>query len=225
MTIGRNESCPCGSGKKFKHCHGQHTPAPPKYVAPLKYIAGQTPIWFRELVHDAICQAFDDPKLAIIGPHGQRCVRGELCDSVAMTTVWLLQHYGLAARVVFGSARWDRLPICFNWRGQAEYHAWVETEYEEFVDLACDSVRFRSDMADRVMPPSPNACWGHRTLITDRQYIEVAEGWKQISVDQPDSPSFLGVARRALEFAKTNEAKYREQFKEQEASAAQAGAQ
>nr|NIS40197.1 hypothetical protein [Desulfuromonadales bacterium] len=19
---GRNESCPCGSGKKFKHCHG-----------------------------------------------------------------------------------------------------------------------------------------------------------------------------------------------------------
>ena len=21
--IGRNEPCPCGSGKKFKHCHGQ----------------------------------------------------------------------------------------------------------------------------------------------------------------------------------------------------------
>jgi len=20
--VGRNESCPCGSGKKFKHCHG-----------------------------------------------------------------------------------------------------------------------------------------------------------------------------------------------------------
>ena len=20
--IGRNESCPCGSGKKYKHCHG-----------------------------------------------------------------------------------------------------------------------------------------------------------------------------------------------------------
>jgi len=20
--IGRNEKCPCGSGKKFKHCHG-----------------------------------------------------------------------------------------------------------------------------------------------------------------------------------------------------------
>ncbi|WP_371179706.1 SEC-C metal-binding domain-containing protein [Ahrensia sp. 13_GOM-1096m] len=20
--IGRNEACPCGSGKKFKHCHG-----------------------------------------------------------------------------------------------------------------------------------------------------------------------------------------------------------
>ncbi|MEH6727799.1 MAG: SEC-C metal-binding domain-containing protein, partial [Hyphomicrobiales bacterium] len=21
--VGRNEACPCGSGKKFKHCHGQ----------------------------------------------------------------------------------------------------------------------------------------------------------------------------------------------------------
>jgi preprotein translocase subunit SecA len=20
--VGRNEQCPCGSGKKFKHCHG-----------------------------------------------------------------------------------------------------------------------------------------------------------------------------------------------------------
>jgi preprotein translocase subunit SecA len=22
--VGRNEPCPCGSGKKFKHCHGQY---------------------------------------------------------------------------------------------------------------------------------------------------------------------------------------------------------
>jgi preprotein translocase subunit SecA len=22
-NIGRNDPCPCGSGKKFKHCHGQ----------------------------------------------------------------------------------------------------------------------------------------------------------------------------------------------------------
>jgi preprotein translocase subunit SecA len=21
--VGRNETCPCGSGKKFKHCHGK----------------------------------------------------------------------------------------------------------------------------------------------------------------------------------------------------------
>lgn len=21
--VGRNDSCPCGSGKKFKHCHGK----------------------------------------------------------------------------------------------------------------------------------------------------------------------------------------------------------
>jgi preprotein translocase subunit SecA len=23
--VGRNEACPCGSGKKFKHCHGKYT--------------------------------------------------------------------------------------------------------------------------------------------------------------------------------------------------------
>ena len=22
-SVGRNEACPCGSGKKYKHCHGQ----------------------------------------------------------------------------------------------------------------------------------------------------------------------------------------------------------
>ena len=22
--VGRNDACPCGSGKKFKHCHGAH---------------------------------------------------------------------------------------------------------------------------------------------------------------------------------------------------------
>lgn len=27
MKVGRNQACPCGSGKKFKHCHGRMTPA------------------------------------------------------------------------------------------------------------------------------------------------------------------------------------------------------
>jgi preprotein translocase subunit SecA len=22
--VGRNETCPCGSGKKYKHCHGRY---------------------------------------------------------------------------------------------------------------------------------------------------------------------------------------------------------
>jgi preprotein translocase subunit SecA len=25
QKIGRNEPCPCGSGKKYKHCHGKLT--------------------------------------------------------------------------------------------------------------------------------------------------------------------------------------------------------
>src|SRR5690606_41561802 len=24
INVGRNDPCPCGSGKKFKHCHGQN---------------------------------------------------------------------------------------------------------------------------------------------------------------------------------------------------------
>jgi preprotein translocase subunit SecA len=24
VNVGRNDPCPCGSGKKFKHCHGQN---------------------------------------------------------------------------------------------------------------------------------------------------------------------------------------------------------
>jgi hypothetical protein len=27
VKIGRNQTCPCGSGKKYKHCHGRHEPA------------------------------------------------------------------------------------------------------------------------------------------------------------------------------------------------------
>jgi uncharacterized protein len=25
-NVGRNDSCPCGSGKKYKHCHGRSAP-------------------------------------------------------------------------------------------------------------------------------------------------------------------------------------------------------
>ena len=26
QKIGRNDPCPCGSGKKYKHCHGKDNP-------------------------------------------------------------------------------------------------------------------------------------------------------------------------------------------------------
>lgn len=32
--IGRNDSCPCGSGRKYKHCHGKPSNAPPLRRAP-----------------------------------------------------------------------------------------------------------------------------------------------------------------------------------------------
>jgi hypothetical protein len=212
---GRNELCPCGSDKKFKRCHGQHTPPAPEFVSPLTYVEGETPSWLRELVHDAVCQVFDDPKMAMIGPHGGRCVRGELCAEVATITSWLLRQYGVASRFVCGSAQWAGYPIGFQWKGEAEYHAWVETQHGEFVDLACDSLGARNDLPSAVRAlPSPTAWWGRPGLMPDRNYEEAVGGWKQINVDPPDSPSFLKVAQRALQFARANEAKYREEFSE-----------
>jgi SEC-C motif len=29
LKVGRNQPCPCGSGKKYKKCHGSFTAAPP----------------------------------------------------------------------------------------------------------------------------------------------------------------------------------------------------
>lgn len=37
-TLGRNEPCPCGSGKKYKRCHG--VDAAPKYTAPAQPAPG-----------------------------------------------------------------------------------------------------------------------------------------------------------------------------------------
>ena len=34
MKAGRNDPCPCGSGKKYKHCHGLQDLAPPAQLAP-----------------------------------------------------------------------------------------------------------------------------------------------------------------------------------------------
>jgi preprotein translocase subunit SecA len=28
--VGRNDPCPCGSGKKYKHCHGRVSTGPPQ---------------------------------------------------------------------------------------------------------------------------------------------------------------------------------------------------
>ncbi|HAX92454.1 MAG TPA: hypothetical protein DCY25_00660, partial [Bacteroidales bacterium] len=32
--VGRNDPCPCGSGKKYKNCHGSTQPSAPAGQAP-----------------------------------------------------------------------------------------------------------------------------------------------------------------------------------------------
>jgi hypothetical protein len=41
--VGRNEACPCGSGKKYKHCHGASRPSASARASPTRPPPGQAP--------------------------------------------------------------------------------------------------------------------------------------------------------------------------------------
>ena len=56
---GRNDPCPCGSGKKFKHCHGRLTDPGPGRRAAAKQPHGSTNYWsdltgFRPIAHASL---------------------------------------------------------------------------------------------------------------------------------------------------------------------------
>ena len=43
MKVGRNNPCPCGSGKKFKYCHGPHARRWTDQVKEKQFVEGKTP--------------------------------------------------------------------------------------------------------------------------------------------------------------------------------------
>jgi hypothetical protein len=62
----RNAPCPCGSGKRFKHCHGQHRTAPQMEAPPLREIT------FNPTVEISRVQIGNvEPVTADIGPLSQ----------------------------------------------------------------------------------------------------------------------------------------------------------
>jgi hypothetical protein len=126
-----------------------------------------------------------------------------------MQTQRLLKHYGVAARVVVGAARWRGYPIRYAWGAQAEYHAWVQTEFDEIVDLTCDDLSHQTDL-----PPAwtaikaPANCWDSRSALNDRGYIEIECGHAQINIDVPGEEGFDSLAERLLQFCFDHESEF-----------------
>lgn len=206
MKVGRNEPCPCGSGSKYKKCHGRsvtprRTPPPDDYTNPIDTTPGETAQSLKAHVEKTIKHVFDGGAGFHFG-----CGRGELCANVALLTVWLLEQFGVRARFAVGSARWDGYPHGYEWKGEREYHAWAVTEFDEIVDLACDAMSSRSDLSYYgSLIPSPRNCWTKRSALRDRDYREVPGGARELDVDCPGSETFDTLAAAALAFAKALE--------------------
>src|SRR6185503_13261443 len=96
VKVGRNEPCPCGSGRKYKKCHGKSggsnfTPVPKALMEPIAAKSGETPQSLKALVEAAIKHTFDGGAgILLMHPQLGRSIRGELCAPVALLTQWLL---------------------------------------------------------------------------------------------------------------------------------------
>lgn len=184
------------------------TPPPTDYVEPVVIREGETPVWLKELVETAIKHVFDGHSDFVV--HG---VRGKLCVSVAMVTVWALRQFAISSRLVVGSAHWKDYPTCFNWRGEQEYHAWVHTEFDEIVDLACDALSDRSDLSPIAREShAPSSCWRKRALLDDRDYTEIPGGHTELDVDLPEDKIFQEIANSVLAFARSHETEFQSKY-------------
>lgn len=211
------DACPCRGGRTFGACHGAvdgplpETPPPPEFVSSFSKHQGAVSEWLKHLIESAIRFIFTpaDSGVSLGQP------RGESCATVAMQTLLLLKRYGVAARVIAGAARWKDYPFAYRWRGQDEYHMWVETEFGEIVDLTCDDLSSRADVVN-AWPhvPAPRNCWEPPSALSDRGYVEIEGGHLQISVDVPGEPAFDKLAELALNFCRSHEDEFRRLYPE-----------
>jgi hypothetical protein len=213
--IGQGAPCPCQNGRSFGMCHGRINAPPPETPPPLEFVPdisirqGATPDWLKHLIEAAIRHLFNP---AASGS-GLLQPRGESCATVAMHTQRLLRLYGVTSRFVVGAARWRDHPAFYRWSGQDEYHAWVETEFGEIVDLACDDLNSRTDLSyASTTVPSPRNCWDLPTALSDRGYVEIEGGYSRINVDIPGEAGFDVLARLASKFCEEHEVISRERY-------------
>jgi len=217
--ISRSAPCACGSGSSFGVCHGAlmgpppETPPPPEFIEEFPTRPGRTPGWLKRMIEAAMKYLFTPTESAI----DLRQPRGESCATVAMHTQLLLKRYGVTARVVAGAARWRDFPVGYRWGSQDEYHMWVETEFGEVVDLACDDLSSRTSVA-QAWPgiPAPRSCWDLPSALTDRGYVEIEGGHAEINVDVPGEPGFDRIAEILVKFCERHEAEFRRRYPEAE---------
>lgn len=225
--IRRNDPCPCGSGQKYKKCHGRSSvPAlafpsaqeqiPGTVIAPLPLSAeeditspvrrrdGKTPRWLKRLVENGVRDVFD---------RQLKERRGELCLYISVSVTRLLKLHNISARVVAGSAAWKNYPLQFKWKGRAEFHAWVETEFGELVDLGCDDFHRRRGLPFPV-PPGPPSCWDNRENLMDRKYVEVPDGAIAVDVYASDEAHLESATTLLREFVSANKKTYRDEYGE-----------
>jgi hypothetical protein len=162
------------------------TPPPSVFVEALQINDSETPIWLQNLLGSAIVWLYETQTLVRL-----QQPPGESCTTISMLLISLLRHYGVKSRFAVGSARWQSYPIFYQWKGVAEYHSWVMTEYGEIVDLACGALNTRSALTDeqrKIRPP--RTCWEKLELLADRDYVEVEDGHAHLNVDCPGEQTY-----------------------------------
>src|SRR5450759_3299489 len=117
--IGRNEKCPCGSGKKYKHCHGSATHLGQRYVE-MAHIQSRAEA---AQVQRQRQQGFGKPIISTVTNSGQRlvAVNNRLMHSKGWKTFhdFLCEYIKMALDPQWGNAELakpaeDRHPI-LNW--------------------------------------------------------------------------------------------------------------
>ncbi|REE84575.1 hypothetical protein A8990_114110 [Paenibacillus taihuensis] len=159
-------NCPCGSNEEYSSCCEVPT-------------EGSTPEDIKQLVRRSIVRGFKNA--------GD--VRGELCLYASLIAKELLALHNIRSYVVAGSARWN-YPIFYEWRPDGrEFHAWLITQYGEYVDLTIDDIQNRRDFEETnvfretgysIDPPL--WCWSKR--LVDRKYDAVDLGATSLEIDE-----------------------------------------
>ncbi len=157
---GRNEPCPCGSGKKFKKCHGRSGASP----APLQPPTTGTIVGEKNI--DALATLDPDQTSASVplegfpGQHQQYVVVNEFADATPSVRIGLAGEY----KVIFVLSRPGRAPradrdVSFKLGPEGDSHLSINAKHvlpagtEEKAILAVHLDSTHAGRTVRLLPP------------------------------------------------------------------------